>query len=614
MKKSLLQILVAATLFIISFFIKDDNLNLYILLMAYFIIAYKILTNAVKHVIKGMVFDENFLMAIASLGAFYIGERPEGVAIILFYQIGELFEHYSVSNSKKSIKEAMNLRPEYANIKKDEKVIKVDPTTVNIGDVIVVKPGEKVPLDGVIVNGSSSIDTSNLTGESALRDIGVGDEIKSGCVNINGLLEVKVSTIFENSTISKILSLVEHATDKKSQSEKFITKFAKIYTPIVVILAILVAFVPPLFIADASFNEWLYKALIFLVVSCPCALVVSVPLSFFGGIGGASKMGILIKGSNYLEALTKLETLAFDKTGTLTKGEFEVDKIVARGEINEYEILKYAAYAEIYSTHPVGLSLVEAYKKKTKENIDESLIKEIKELPGLGIKARIENKEILIGNEKLIKDADTSINQTLIHLLINSKYAGYITLKDTLKSSAKETISWLKKTGIKTAILTGDKDSVAKEISKNLGIEEIYSELLPAGKVSCIETMLKDKKPNLKVGFIGDGINDAPVLARADVGISVFGSDAAMEASDIVLMDNNLSKIVTAIKISKKTINIAKQNIVFAIGIKVCFMLLGIFGLANIWMAIFADVGVTVLAILNALRPYFYSTRLKENS
>ncbi|PSM51482.1 heavy metal translocating P-type ATPase [Campylobacter blaseri] len=608
MKKQLLQIILTAVLFTITFWIKSEYLKILILLTAYLIVSYDILIHSIKHIFKGKVFDEYFLMSLASIGAFCIGEYPEGVAIMLFYKIGELFERYSVSNSKKSIKEMLDLRPEYANLKIDENIKKVAPNLVKLGEIILVKPGEKIPLDGVIIKGSSSLDTSALTGESKLKDVGYGDEVKSGSINTNGVLEIKVNTTFENSIVSKILQLVENSIHKKSKSEKFITKFARVYTPIVVTLALIVAFLPPLILPNSTFSEWIYKALIFLVVSCPCALVISVPLSFFGGIGGASKNGILIKGSIYLEALTKLETLAFDKTGTLTEGKFYIDKIVPFKDITKDELLKYAAYGEAYSTHPIAISVVKAYNK----SIDESKIKSIQELPGLGIKAIIGDDEILVGNKKLINSVNTpNSNQTAIYISINSKYAGYITLKDKLKDEAKSTISWLNKNKIKTAILTGDSDVIAQDIASNLGILKVSSELLPADKVCSIENFLKDKKQNFTVGYVGDGINDAPVLARADVGISVFGSsDAAMEASDIVLMDKNLKKIISAIKISRKTLSIAKQNIVFAIGIKVGVMLLGIFGLANIWMAIFADVGVTVLAILNALRPYIYSVKL----
>ncbi|MSN96268.1 cadmium-translocating P-type ATPase [Campylobacter sp. FMV-PI01] len=602
-KKDIIQILLSLFFIVISFFIYE--FKIIFLIIAYLIVGYEIIHKAYKSLRVGGFLDENFLMSISSICAFLIGEHLEAVAIILFYRVGEVFENYSVNNSRKSIKEIMNLTPDYANIKKGDKTIKVDPNSVKIDDIIIIKPGEKVPLDGVIISGNSTINTSALTGESLPLEVKTKDEILSGVVNISGLLEVKVKSEFKNSTVNKILELVEDATAKKSSSEKFITKFAKIYTPIVVSLAIFMAILPPIFVGD--FKDWLYKALIFLVVSCPCALVVSVPLSFFGGIGGASKRGVLVKGSNFLEVLARVKVFAFDKTGTLTKGEFKVDKIVNESFITKDELLKYAAHTQIYSSHPIAKSIIKAFN----QNLDENLITNLEEIPGQGIKAMVGGKEILIGNPKLLKDFTLpNLDETASFIVIDSKFAGYITFKDELRDGVVNLISWLKNNGIKTAMLTGDKNSVAFNLAHNLGIKEYYAELLPANKVEKLENLINKKPKNSTLAYIGDGINDAPVLVRADVGIAMLGTDAAMEAGDIVLMDNNISKIKLAIKISKKTISIAYQNIIFAISIKIFVMILAVFGLANIWLAIFADVGVTFLAILNSLRVFRYASKI----
>lgn len=603
--KNVKQILISIGFVVLSIIVSNAELKTAFLLFAYMIVSIQIFIKAYKSLKNGGFLDENFLMAIASIGAFLIGEQIEAVAIILFYKIGVAFEDYSINRSRKSIKEAMSIAPDYANLKTENGVKKINPEDVKINDIIVVKPGEKVPLDGIITTGSSTLDTSALTGESLPLEVEKGTKILSGSVNINGLLEVKVTSEFQTSTVSKILELVEDATVKKSSHEKFITKFAKIYTPIVVGLAFFIAFVVPIFAGD--FKEWVYKALIFLVVSCPCALVVSVPLSFFGGIGGASKKGILVKGSNYLQILAKVKSFVFDKTGTLTKGEFALKNIVNESFISKDEILKLAAYAQSYSTHPIGISIVKAYNKK----INENSITKLEEVPGNGINATIFGKNIKIGSKKFLSEFELpNLKETASFIAVDGKFAGYLTFEDKLRDNSFELIKWLKDNNIKTAMLTGDRLEVALNINEKLKIDEVYAELLPADKLTNLEKIINENSKNGTVAYIGDGINDAPVLARADVGISMLGTDAAMEASDIVLMDNNISKIKTAIKISKKTINIAYQNIVFAIGIKVLVMILAIFGFANIWMAIFADVGVTILAILNSFRTFYYAKKL----
>lgn len=603
--KDIKQILISISFVVLSIIVSNAELKTAFLLFAYMIVSIQIFIKAYKSLKNGGFLDENFLMTIASIVAFLIGEQIEAVAIILFYKIGVAFEDYSINRSRKSIKEAMSIAPDYANLKTKNGVKKVSPEDVKIDDIIVVKPGEKVPLDGIITTGSSTLDASALTGESLPLEVEKGTKILSGSVNINGLLEVKVISEFQTSTVSKILELVEDATAKKSSHEKFITKFAKIYTPIVVGLAFFIAFVVPIFAGD--FKEWVYKALIFLVVSCPCALVVSVPLSFFGGIGGASKKGILVKGSNYLQILAKVKSFVFDKTGTLTKGEFALKNIVNESFISKDEILKLAAYAQAYSTHPIGISIVKAYNKK----IDENSITKLEEVPGNGIKATIFGKNIKIGSKKFLSEFELpNLKETASFIAVDGKFAGYLTFEDELRNDSFELIKWLKDSSIKTAMLTGDRLEVALNINEKLKIDEVYAELLPADKLTNLEKIIDKYSKNGTVAYIGDGINDAPVLARADVGISILGTDAAMEASDIVLMDNKISKIKTAILIAKKTINIAYQNIVFAIGIKVLVMILAIFGFANIWMAIFADVGVTILAIFNSFRTFYYTKKL----
>ncbi len=607
MKKRRNKIIIAFILFLISLIIKFPNewINKGIYIIAYLIVGLDIVLKAIRNIFRGKVFDENFLMTIATIGAFAIGEFPEAVAVMLFYQVGELFQSYAVDKSRKSIASLMDIRPDYANVKRGGEISKINPEEVKIGETIIVKPGEKVPLDGSIIKGRSMLDTSSLTGESLPREVKENDEILSGCINQNGLLEIKVTKEFGQSTVSKILDLVENASSKKSKSENFITKFAKYYTPAVVIIAILLAAIPPLIIEGAEFTDWLYRALTFLVVSCPCALVISIPLGFFGGIGGASKRGILVKGSNYLEALSNTEIVVFDKTGTLTQGVFEVQKIEPKG-IGKEELLKYAAYAENYSNHPIALSVKKAYGKE----IDTKLISNTEELSGLGINAKIQDKDILVGNEKLMKEKNieyTKCNEigTIIYVAINNKFAGYILIADKIKKDAKETIKDLKKKGIrKTVMLTGDRKDVGETVGKELGLDEVYTELLPDGKVEKVEELMKTKTEKGKLVFVGDGINDAPVLALADIGIAMggLGADSAIEAADIVIMTDEPSRINDAMKISKKTMKIVKQNIVFAIAIKILVLILSAFGLSTMWEAVFADVGVSVIAIINSLR------------
>lgn len=607
MKKRGIKIIIAFVLFIISLIIRFSNewLNNGIYILSYLIVGLDIVLKAIRNIFRGKVFDENFLMTIATIGAFAIGEFPEAVAVMLFYQVGELFQSYAVNKSRKSIASLMNIRPDYANVKRNEEILKVNPEDVNIGETIIVKPGEKVPLDGTIIKGKSMLDTSSLTGESLPRDVKENDDILSGCINQNGLLEIKVTKEFGKSTVSKILDLVENATSKKSKSENFITKFAKYYTPTVVIIAILLATVPLLVIEDAKFTDWLYRALTFLVVSCPCALVISIPLGFFSGIGGASKKGILVKGSNYLEALSDTEIVVFDKTGTLTQGVFEVQKIEAEGISNE-ELLKYAAYVENYSNHPIALSVKKAYGKE----IDTKLISNTEELSGLGLKAKIQDKDVIIGNEKLMKEKNIEYKKcneigTILYIAIDNKFTGYILIADKIKEDSKEAITKLKKNGIrKTIMLTGDRKDVGENVAKKLELDEVYTELLPDGKVEKIEELIKTKTKKGKLVFVGDGINDAPVLAISDIGIAMggLGADSAIEAADVVIMTDEPSKINDAIKISKRTMKIVKQNIIFAIAIKILVLILSAFGLSTMWEAVFADVGVSVIAIINSLR------------
>lgn len=607
MKKKLTKIIIALILFIFSMVIKFENvwINNAIFVTSYIIVGFEIIRKALRNIIRGKVFDENFLMSVATIGAFGIGEFPEAVAVMLFYQIGELFQSYAVDKSRKSIASLMDIRPDYANVYRNGKVEKVNPDEVRIGETIVVKPGEKIPLDGIILEGKSTLDTKALTGESIPREVIEKNEVLSGCINLNGVIKIEVTKEYKESTVSKILDLVENASSKKSKSENFITKFAKYYTPIVVIIAAILAILPPLLISGQNFSDWIYRALSFLVVSCPCALVISIPLSFFSGIGGASKIGILIKGSNYLEALSNVEKVVFDKTGTLTKGVFEVQKVNAV-EITKDELLKMAAYSEYYSNHPISKSIKKAYGKE----IDEKKIIKAQELSGLGISARIEEQDILIGNEKLMNEnqiAFTKCNEvgTTLYVAIERKYVGYILIADTIKEDSKKAIEDLKKNNIKqTVMLTGDRKQVGEAVSKELGLDNVYAELLPDGKVEKIEELLKEKSEKGKLAFVGDGINDAPVLALADIGIAMggLGADSAIEAADIVIMTDEPSKIVKAIKLSKKTMRIVKENIIFAISIKVAVLILAAFGISTMWEAVFADVGVSVIAIINALR------------
>ena len=607
MKKDVIKILIALALFLIAMVIKFENewINNGIFIVSYIIVGFEILRKAVRNIFRGKVFDENFLMSIATLGAFAIGEFPEAVAVMLFYQVGELFQDYAVDKSRKSIASLMDIRPDYANIIRDGKEEKVDPSEVNIGDTIIIKPGEKVPLDGVAIDGKTTLDTKALTGESVPRGVEVGDQVLSGCINLNGVIKVKVTKEYGESTVSKILDLVENASSKKAKSENFITKFAAYYTPIVVIIAIILAIVPPLIIEGANFQDWLYRALSFLVVSCPCALVISIPLSFFGGIGGASKMGVLVKGSNYLEALSNAEIMVFDKTGTLTEGVFEVQNVESIG-ISKEELLKIAAYAEYYSNHLISKSIKKAYNKE----IDEKEIIDSKEISGKGIEAKIGSQDVLAGNEKLMNEKGIEYTKcthvgSVVYVAIDGKYVGHIVIADKIKEDAKRTIEELRKNNIKeTVMLTGDRKNIGEAVAKELGIDKVYAELLPDGKVEKVEELLKTKSPKGKLVFVGDGINDAPVLAMADIGIAMggLGADSAIEAADIVIMTDQPSKIISAIKLSKKTMRIVRENIIFAIAVKVLVLILTAVGLSSMWQAVFADVGVSVIAILNALR------------
>ncbi len=608
MKKRGIKIIISAILFVLALVIPFSNewINNGLFIISYLVVGFEILKKAVRNIFRGKVFDENFLMTVATIGAFAIGEFPEAVAVMLFYQVGELFQSYAVDKSRKSIASLMDIRPDYANIEKDGKVEKVDPDEVKIGDIIIVKTGEKIPLDGVVVEGTSSLDTMALTGESVPRVVKTEDEVLSGCINKDGLLKIRVTKEFGESTVSKILDLVENASSKKSKSENFITKFAKYYTPTVVIIAVLLAFIPPIILKDFStFSVWLYRALSFLVVSCPCALVISIPLSFFGGIGGASKMGILIKGSNYLEALANTETVVFDKTGTLTEGIFEVQDIYAKG-IEKDELLRIVAHAENYSNHPIAKSVKKAYNKEINENI----IKNPQELSGKGIWAKIDEKDILVGNEKLMTEEKIDFKKcdevgTILYVAIDKKYVGYVLIADKIKQDSPKTIRELKAMNIKeTVMLTGDKKEVGEYVAKKLNMDKVYTELLPDGKVEKVEELLKQKSEKGKLVFVGDGINDAPVLTIADIGVAMggLGSDAAIEAADIVIMTDETSKISKAINLSKKTMRIVRENIIFAIFVKIAVLVLTAFGASTMWEAVFADVGVSVVAIINALR------------
>lgn len=607
MKKNGIKIIIALLLFIVAITINFNNqwINNSIYIISYIIVGFEIIRKALRNIIRGKVFDENFLMSVATIGAFAIGEYPEAVAVMLFYQIGELFQSYAVDKSRKSISNLMDIRPDFANVERNGIIQKVEPDEVNIDEIIVVKPGEKIPLDGYIVEGTSTLDTKALTGEALPREVLEGDEVLSGTINLNGVLKIKVEKEYSQSTVSRILDLVENASSKKAKTENFITKFAKYYTPIVVIIAVVLAIVPPLLIEGELFSDWIYRALSFLVVSCPCALVVSIPLSFFGGIGGASKIGVLIKGSNYLEQLANTEIIVFDKTGTLTEGVFDVQKIEAI-DISKEELLRITAHAENYSNHPISLSVKKAYGKE----IDEKQIIKVQELSGRGIVATISNQEVLVGNEKLMNEKQIVFTKstdigTILYVAIDGKFAGYILIADKIKKDSIKTIKDLKKNNIKqTIMLTGDRKNVSETIAKELNIDKFYAELLPDGKVEKVEKLLKETSKKGKLAFVGDGINDAPVLAISDIGIAMgsLGSDAAIEAADVVLMTDEPSKIVNAIKLSRKTMRIVKQNIVFAISVKVLVLILSAFGISTMWQAVFADVGVSVIAIINALR------------
>lgn len=610
-KKMLYRIIAAAIVLVIASLIPEETiLRPIVFLISYVIIGYDIIKKAVLGIIHGQVFDENFLMAVATVGAIGLREYAEGTAVMLFYQIGELFQGYAVGKSRKSITDLMDIRPDYANIEENGEIVQVDPDEVEIGTVITVLPGEKVPIDGVIVEGTSTLNTSALTGESVPREAAIGDEIISGCINITGLLRIRTTKEFDDSTVSKILDLVENSAMKKAKTENFITKFAKYYTPLVCLAALLLAFIPPLANIlvlgnPAEWSTWVIRALTFLVVSCPCALVISIPLSFFGGIGGASSRGILVKGSNYLEALAQTKYVVFDKTGTLTKGVFEVTEIQPQEWITKEELLENAAYAESYSNHPISKSLKNAYQKE----IDATRVSDVEEIGGHGVTALVDGRKVAAGNVKLMKKLGLSYEEpknagTEIHVAIDGKYAGYILISDVIKEHSKEAIHGLKKSGIKTVMLTGDSRRVAEHVALELGVDVVKSELLPADKVAEVEKLLDQKTDKEKLAFVGDGINDAPVLSRADLGIAMgaMGADAAIEAADIVLMDDDPSKIALAMKISRKTLRIVYENIVFALIVKALCLIFSAVGIANMWWAIFADVGVMILAVLNATR------------
>ena len=612
-KKMLIRIIIAAVLIVVfSLLPAEGYLRFVLFMIPYLVIGYDILKKAFKGILNKQVFDENFLMAVATVGAILLGDYSEGVAVMLFYQIGELFQSYAVGKSRRNISELMDIRPDYANIEKDGTLEQVDPDEVEIGTIIVVQPGEKVPIDGVITEGTSTLNTSALTGESLPRDAKAGDEVISGCINMTGLLKIRTTKEFGESTVSKILELVENSSSRKSKSENFISKFAKYYTPAVCYGAIALALIPPIVLLimgkPAVWGDWIYRALTFLVISCPCALVISIPLSFFAGIGGASNQGILVKGSNYLETLAQTKYVVFDKTGTMTQGVFEVSGI-HHNEMPDEKLLEYAALAECYSSHPISKSLQKAYGKP----IDRNRVTDIEEISGNGVIAKVDGISVAAGNTKLMNRLGIAYQDchhvgTVVHMAIDGKYAGHILISDIIKPHAKEAIAELKKAGIsKTVMLTGDSKRVADQVAEELGIQEVYSELLPADKVSRVEELLNQKSEKDKLAFVGDGINDAPVLSRADIGIAMgaLGSDAAIEAADIVLMDDDPLKISKAIKIARKCIRIVYENIYFAIGIKILCLILGALGIANMWVAIFADVGVIILAVLNAIRTLF---------
>ena len=622
------KLLIGGVLFVLGIFVPKTLFipKLVIFLVSYLVIGGDVLISAFKNILNGQVFDENFLMAIATVGAFAIGEYPEGVAVMLFYQLGELFQGIAVNNSRKSIVSLMDIRPDYANIKVGEGIKKVSPEEIKVGEIIVVKPGEKVPLDGKIVKGASTFDTSALTGESLPREAKAGDDVLSGFINKNGLIEIEVTKVFSESTVSKILYLVENAGSKKSKTENFITKFARYYTPVVVITALILAIFPPLLIQGATFSDWIYRALIFLVVSCPCALVISIPLGFFGGIGGASRHGILIKGTNYLEVLNNLESVVMDKTGTLTKGIFKVTEVNAENniKINDFQnnkteltkplLLKYAAHIEKFSNHPIAQSIVAEYENSVSK-VDENVVKDFEEISGFGIKVNINNHQFLAGNSKLMNLGNITFDKkenlgTAIYLAADGKYIGNILISDEVKEDSARAIKGMKENGVKEIVmLTGDNEAIGKNIAEKLGIDKVFTELLPNEKVEKLEEIYKSKSEKGKVAFVGDGINDAPVLARADLGIAMggAGSDAAIEAADVVIMNDEPSKIVTAIKIAKKTKEIVWQNITIAFAVKIIVMILGLFGDATMWEAVFADVGVALFAVLNATRVLRYN-------
>lgn len=614
MSKQLIKIIISLLLVVISLLLKFDT-ELYsniLYVIAYIIVGYDIVLKAVRNIFKGKVFDENFLMTVATIGAFCIGEFPEAVAVMLFYQIGELFQSYAVDRSRKSVASLMDIRPDYANVYREDEIERVDPDEVNIGEIILVKPGEKIPLDGIVVDGESMLNTQALTGESVPRKVTVNDEVLSGCINNDGILKIKVSKEFEESTVSKILDLVENASSRKSKSENFISKFAKYYTPIVVIVSVALAVIPPLVIKEALFSDWLYRALSFLVVSCPCALVISIPLSFFGGIGAASKIGVLIKGSNYLEALASAEIVVCDKTGTLTEGVFKVQKIKAIGYSDD-ELLRYAAYAEGFSNHPISISLKQAYNKE----INEKLVTETQEISGKGVLAKVDGKMVLVGNEKIMKEYNIKFQKseetgTIVYVAINDEFAGTILIADKIKEDSYKAVKLFKNNNVKKVVmLTGDRDNISESIANELNLDEYHAELLPQDKVSWVEKLMTQKSSGGKLIFVGDGINDAPVLALSDIGIAMggLGSDAAIEAADVVIMTDEPSKIASSVQISKKTMRIVKQNIVFAIAVKIGVLIFSAFGVSTMWEAVFADVGVSVLAIVNALRVL----RIKNN-
>ena len=605
-KKKLIRIIISFILLVIAFILKLDNviINDILFIISYLIVGYDIILKALRNITRGKVFDENFLMTIATIGAFFIGEFPEAVAVMLFYQVGELFQSYAIDKSRKSVASLMDIRQDYANVYRNEEINKVNPNDVNIGEIILIKPGEKIPLDGIVVEGNSLLNTLALTGESMPKSVTEGDEVLSGCINNEGILKVKVTKKFGESTVSKILDLVENASSRKSKSENFISKFAKYYTPIVVIIAILLAFIPPL-ILDSNFKTWIYRALSFLVVSCPCALVISIPLSFFGGIGASSKIGVLVKGSNYLEALANTEIVVCDKTGTLTEGIFEVQKVNAI-DYSKEDLLRYTSYAENYSNHPIALSIKEAYGK----DINEKLVTKTKEIKGKGVIAKVDSKEVLVGNEKLMEEYNVDYKKsnsigTIIYIAIDKKYAGSIIISDKIKDDVYKAVKEFRENNVKKIVmLTGDREEISKNVSKELKLDNYYAELLPQDKVKKLETLMQEKSIDGKLVFIGDGINDAPVLALSDIGVAMggLGSDAAIEAADIVIMTDEPSKLANAIKISKKTMQIVKENIVFAITVKILVLLLSALGATTLWCAVFADVGVSVIAIINALR------------